>query len=107
MIGVAALFQIYLPYFLPRTPEWSEGKNFQFQFDVEGHLVNVHPRRTDEKLFPTSIDENLSQAKLNLNYEIVAPVDAPAVSMTQSLTVECDSLRRANRPDEKVSHCSA
>lgn len=42
---VAALFQIYLPYFLPRTPEWSEARNFQFQFDVEGHLVNIHPRR--------------------------------------------------------------
>jgi hypothetical protein len=78
---VVALFQIYLPYFLPRTPEWSEGKNFQFQFKVEGHLVNVHPRRADEKLFPSPIDEQLAQAKLELEShfaqpDLIVPVDA-------------------------------
>jgi hypothetical protein len=56
---VAAVFQIYLPYYLPRTSEWSEGKYLQFHFDVEGHLVNIHPRKVDEKLFPEGIDEQL------------------------------------------------
>jgi hypothetical protein len=79
---VVALFQIYLPYFLPRTPQWSEAKNFQFQFEVDGHLVNVHPRRADEKLFPAPIDEQLAEAVIQLepNFEqpdIVVPVDAP------------------------------
>jgi hypothetical protein len=79
---VVALFQIYLPYFLPRTPQWSEGENFQFQFEVEGHLVNVHPRRADERLFPSPLDEQLSQAKINLEEhfaesDLIVPVDAP------------------------------
>lgn len=74
---VVALFQIYLPYFLPRTPEWSEAENFQFQFEVEGHLVNVHPRRADEELFPTPMEEQLAQAKCKLEPDVVLPVDAP------------------------------
>ena len=79
---VIALFQIYLPYFLPRTPEWSEPKNFQFHFEVEGHLVNVHPRRADEKLFPSPLDEELAKAEVELESHfaesnLVVPVDAP------------------------------
>jgi hypothetical protein len=74
---VVALFQIYLPYFLPRTPEWSEAKNFQFQFDVEGHLVNIHPRRADEKLFPSPVDENLSEGIIKVESESVIPIGAP------------------------------
>lgn len=79
---VVALFQIYLPYFLPRTPQWSEGKNFQFQYEVEGHLVNVHPRRADEKLFPAPIDEQLAEAIIHLEpyYAqpgLVVPIGAP------------------------------
>src|SRR5215210_3270816 len=79
---VVALFQIYLPYFLPRTPKWSEDENFQFQFEVEGHLVNVHPRRADEKLFPSPIDVQLSQAKIELETlftepDIIVPIDVP------------------------------
>jgi len=79
---VVALFQIYLPYFLPRTPQWSEAKNFQFQFEVEGRLVNVHPRKAGEKLFPSPIDEQLSQAKIELEPHfaesgLIIPVDAP------------------------------
>jgi len=79
---VVALFQIYLPYFLPRTPAWSEAKNFQFQFEVEGHLVNVHPRRADEKLFPSPIDEQLAEAKVKLETHytesgLIVPIDAP------------------------------
>jgi hypothetical protein len=66
IMKVLALFQIYLPYFLPRTPEWSEDKYFQFHFEVEGHLVNVHPRKADEKLFPSPIDEQLAEAKIEL-----------------------------------------
>lgn len=31
---VVAVFQIYLPYFLPRTPEWSVAENLQFRFSV-------------------------------------------------------------------------
>ncbi len=74
---VVALFQLYLPYFLPRTPEWSEGKYVQFQFEVEGHLVNIHPRRVDEKLFPTPMEEQLAQAKCKLEADVVLPVGAP------------------------------
>jgi hypothetical protein len=79
---VVALFQIYLPYFLPRTPQWSEAENFQFQFMVEGHLVNVHPRRADEKLFPAPIDEQLAETKIQLEQPLaesglVIPIDAP------------------------------
>lgn len=79
---VVALFQIYLPYFLPRTPQWSEDENFQFQFEVEGHLVNVHPRKADEKLFPSPIDEQLAEAKIELEPHfaesgLIVPVDAP------------------------------
>lgn len=74
---VVALFQIYLPYFLPRTPEWSEARNFQFQFDVEGHLVNIHPRRADEKLFPAPIDEQLAEAIIRVESESVIPAGAP------------------------------
>jgi len=74
---VVALFQLYLPYFLPRTPQWSEAENFQFQFEVEGHLVNIHPRRVDEKLFPTSMEEQLEQATCKLEADVVLPVDAP------------------------------
>jgi hypothetical protein len=74
---VVALFQIYLPYFLPRTPEWSVHKNFQFQFNVEDHLVNIHPRRADEVLFPSPIDENLAQGIINVGSETVIPIGAP------------------------------
>lgn len=74
---VVALFQIYLPYYLPRTPEWSEAPYLQNQFDVEGHLVNVHPRRADEELFPSPIDEQLAGLKIKVESEFVMPVDAP------------------------------
>jgi hypothetical protein len=74
---VVALFQIYLPYFLPRTPEWSEARYFQFHFDVEGHLVNIHPKRADEKLFPSPIDENLSEGIIKVESESIIPIGAP------------------------------
>jgi hypothetical protein len=75
---VVALFQIYLPYFLPRMTEWSAHKNFQFQFDIEGHLVNVRPRRADEDLFPSPIDENLAKGIINVESETIIPVGAPS-----------------------------
>lgn len=75
---VVAVFQIYLPYFLPRTPEWSEAPYYQHHFDVEGHLVNVHPRKADERLFPSPIDEQLAGVKIKIESELIIPVDAPA-----------------------------
>lgn len=75
---VVALFQIYLPYFLPRTPEWSTHKNFQFQFNVEDHLVNIHPRRADEALFPSPIDENLAEGLIKVESDTVIPKGAPS-----------------------------
>jgi hypothetical protein len=75
---VIALVQIYLPYFLPRTPEWSAAPYFQFFYDVEGHLVYVHPRKADERLFPNPIDEQLAQAKFKLESDFIVPVDAPS-----------------------------
>lgn len=74
---VVALFQIYLPYFLPRTPEWSEAPYLQHHFDVEGHLVNIHPRKADEKLFPNPIDEQLAEAKVKVESDFIVPVGAP------------------------------
>lgn len=52
---VVALFQIYLPHFLPRTNEWSAAPFFQHFFDMEGQRVNVHPRKVDEELFPNDV----------------------------------------------------
>lgn len=74
---VVALVQIYLPYFLPRTPEWSAGRYFQLLYDVEGHHVRVHPRKADEPLFPNPIDEQLAQAKYTIEPAFIVPADAP------------------------------
>jgi hypothetical protein len=74
---VVALCQIYLPYFLPRTSEWSEPPYFQFYFNIEGHLVYVHPRKAGERLFPNPIDEQLAQAKYRVESDFIVPVDAP------------------------------
>ncbi len=79
---VVALFQSYLPYFLPRTPQWSEHKNFRSQLKVEGHLVDVHPKRADEKLFPSPVVDQLAKAKIDFRSHfaessLVVPVDAP------------------------------
>lgn len=75
---VVALFQFYLPYFLPRTPEWSEAPYLQNHFDVEGQLVNVHARRVDEKLFPAPIDEQLAELKITVESDFIIPGGAPA-----------------------------
>jgi hypothetical protein len=75
---VLALFQIYLPYFLPRTNEWSAGRYFQHFFDVEGQRVNVHPRKVDEELFPNPIDKELGKLKLQIQSDFIVPSDAPS-----------------------------
>src|SRR5438270_9756449 len=82
---VVALFQIYLPYFLPRTPEWSTPENLQLQFEVEGHLVNVHPRKQDEKMFPRPIDEELSGSTLDVASDYIVPVEAPTHTLIRDL----------------------
>lgn len=74
---VAAVFQIYLPYFLPRTSAWSEAPYLQDNFEVEGHLVNVHPRKTEERLFPALIDQELRDLKIKVEWDFAAPLDAP------------------------------
>jgi hypothetical protein len=79
---VLGLFQIYLPYFLPRTQEWSEAPYLQHFFDVEGQLVNVHPRKADEELFPNPIDKQLSELQIQIQSDFIIPSDAPsAISM--------------------------
>lgn len=74
---VVAVFQIYLPYFLPRTPEWSEAENLQFRFSVEGHQVDVHPRKQDESLFPRPIDQELSRSTIEVESDHIVPAGAP------------------------------
>ncbi len=66
-----------MPYFLPRTPEWSGPENLQFRFRVEGHQVDVRPRRQDEDLFPRPIDEELSRSTLEVKSDHIVPVGAP------------------------------
>lgn len=75
---VMALFQFYLPYFLPRTAEWSEAPYLQNKFDVEGQLVHVHARKADEELFPSPIDKLLSDSKIKVESDFIVPVGAPA-----------------------------
>ena len=74
---VVALFQIYLPHFLPRTNEWSTPRYFQHFFDVEGQRVNVHPRKADEALFPNPIDKKLAKLQLHIPSDFIVPSDAP------------------------------
>lgn|ERR1041385_3312541 len=82
MIKILALFQIYLPYFLPRTEEWSAAPYLQHFFDVEGQRVNVHPRKGDEELFPNPIDKQLSELEIKIQSDFIVPSDAPsAISM--------------------------
>ncbi len=76
---VLALFQIYLPYFLPRTSEWSAAPYLQHFFDVEGQRVNVHPRKVDEELFPNPIDKELSELEIQIKSDFIAPSDAPII----------------------------
>ena len=75
---VVALFQIYLPHFLPRTNEWSAAPYFQHFFDMEGQRVNVHPRKADEKLFPNPIDKELAKLELQIESDFIVPADAPS-----------------------------
>lgn len=75
---VIAVIQIYLPYFLPRTPEWSEDPYYQHYFSVEGQLVYVHPRKADERLFPSPIDEQLAEGKIKIESGFIIPIDVPA-----------------------------
>lgn len=75
---VLALFQIYLPYFLPRTDEWSVAPYLQHFFDVEGQRVNVHPRKVDEELFPNPIDKKLAKLELQVQSDFIIPSDAPS-----------------------------
>src|SRR6266496_252952 len=82
LMKVLALFQIYLPYFLPRTAEWSVDPYLQHFFDVEGQRVNVHPRKADEELFPNPIDKQLSELQIQIQSGFIIPSDAPpAISM--------------------------
>jgi hypothetical protein len=74
---VVAVFQIYLPYFLPRSSAWSEAPYLQDNFEVEGHLVNVHPRKADERLFPALIDQQLRDLKIKVEWDSAIPIDAP------------------------------
>ena len=76
---VVALFQIYLPYYLPRTEEWSAAPYLQHHFDVEGQIVNVHPRKADEQLFPNPIDKELAQLEIQIESGLIIPSDAPRV----------------------------
>ena len=57
---IAVLFQIYLPYILPRTPDWYAAPYLQLMFKIGGHDVSVHPRRPDEQLFPNKLDQALA-----------------------------------------------
>lgn len=75
---VLALFQIYLPYFLPRTDEWSAMPYYQHFFDVEGQRVNVHPRKAHEELFPNPIDKELASLKIQIQSDFIVPSDAPS-----------------------------
>ncbi len=77
VMKVVALFQIYLPYFLPRTAEWSVAPYLQHHFDVEGQLVNVHPRKVDEELFPHPVDKQLSELKIPVESDFIIPSGAP------------------------------
>lgn len=74
---VVAIFQFYLPYFLPRTSAWSDAPYLQDTFEVEGHIVNVHPRKVEERLFPSDIDNELRDLKIKVEYDFAAPIDAP------------------------------
>jgi hypothetical protein len=76
---VVALFQIYLPYYLPRTEEWSTAPYLQHHFDVEGQIVNVHPRKADEQLFPNPIDKQLSQLEIPIESGFIISADGPRV----------------------------
>lgn len=74
---VVALFQVYLPFFLPRTPEWSAAEHLQFVFEIEGHSVKVHPRKQDEALFPRPADVKVSQLDFDVESDYITPVEAP------------------------------
>lgn len=75
---VMALFQIYVPYFLPRTKEWSDPPYLQHHFDIEGQFVNVHPRKADEPLFPNAVDKELSELEIPLPSDFIIPTGAPS-----------------------------
>lgn len=75
---IAVLFQIYLPYILPRTPDWYAAPYLQLMFNVGGHEVSVHPRQPDEPLFPNKLDKDLS-AEVLTHPPVTPPVaDSPA-----------------------------
>lgn len=77
VMKVLALVQIYLPYFLPRTPDWSAPRYFQHFFDIEGQRVNVHPRKADEELFPNPIDKELAKVEIEIQSGFIMPSDVP------------------------------
>lgn len=97
---VLALFQIYLPYFLPRTNEWSAARYFQHFFDVEGQRVNVHPRKVDEELFPNPIDKELAKLELQIDSDFIVPSDAPS---TIALRDKCFDRIEAQVPGEVLN----
>ena len=72
-----AVFQIYLPFFLPQTPEWSELEYLQFEFGVDGRVVKVHPRKANELLFPRPADLKISHLNLDVKSDFIVPQDAP------------------------------
>lgn len=75
---IAVLFQIYLPYVLPRTADWSPKDYLQLMFNVGGHRVSVHPRKPEDPLYPNKLDKQLSGDSVKTPLGTLAPADTPA-----------------------------
>jgi len=60
---VAVQFQFYFPFVLPRGRDW-DGQGIAFE--AADHIAKVRPRRSDEDLFPGSLDRTLSSMTITL-----------------------------------------
>lgn len=63
VVKVIAVYQFYFPYVLPRGEDWSSQP---FGVDLGRFVVGIHPRTSDELLFPDAIDKTLSSMELHL-----------------------------------------
>nr|MDQ3819366.1 hypothetical protein [Acidobacteriota bacterium] len=57
-----ALYQFYLPYVLPRAPDWTTPIAINFP----NFRVLIKPRAVDAELFPNEIDKTLSELTISL-----------------------------------------
>lgn len=60
---LVSVMQFYLPYVLPRAPDW-EGHGIAAE--IQNLLAKVSPRGTNDVLFPSEIDQTLSTIELTL-----------------------------------------